>query len=393
MTTFLKDFKIPLILIAEIIICLALSDEISMSIRSLFYAISLSMKEILLFVLPFIIFSFLMYSIGSLKNGAFSYIALVFSLIVASNFIATMLGGSLGMLTIETLGLVAPVVTTSDGLTAAWKLRLDPLVSNDIAMVLGLVSGLIVSLAKNRSGQRFARIAHDFSMIFLKQCFIPVLPIFILGFIFKLESDGVLESVFTHYLPIAGIVVIAAVAYLLLILWYACDFKWHAVKRCVKNLSPAMLTGFTTMSSASTMPLILTAVEKNTSDDSTPGVVPISVNAHLVGDCFSMSMQAIAILVSFGMGQPDINTFLLFAVFFVIARFAVAGVPGGGVLMTLPVFQSYLGFSGEMLSLITALYILFDPLMTPINALGHGTFAQLFEKLYRKRRTPKTIKS
>jgi Na+/H+-dicarboxylate symporter len=144
------------------------------------------------------------------------------------------------------------------------------------------------------------------------------------------------------------------------------------------------LTGFTTMSSASTMPLVIDAVEKNTTEPFTPGVVPVSINTHLVGDCFSMSIQAIAILISFGYDLPSLPDFLLFAVFFVIARFAVAGVPGGGVLMTLPVFEKYLGFSGEMLSLITALYILFDPLITPVNVLGHGTFAQLFEKLYKK---------
>ena len=384
MNTFLKDFKIPLILMGEIIICLTLSDYIPVTIREIFYAVSLSLKEGLLFMLPFVIFSFLIQSIGTLKTGAFSYVALVFSLMALSNFAATFLGGSIGILTIESLGLVAPVLAQSENLQAAWQLKLTPLITNDIAMIIGLCFGIFISLTKFENGKRFAMRAHEASLLFLKRLFVPILPLFILGFIFKLESDGLLISVIQHYLPIALFVVFIAVSYLLLVLFYACDFRPSKVKSCLKNLIPAMITGFTTMSSASTLPFILTAVTKNTKNESTPGVIPISINAHRVGDCFSMSLQAIAILVSFGYGLPDYSTFLLFAVFFTMARFAVAGVAGGGVLVTLPVFEQYLGFSGEMLSLMTALYILFDPLITPINAIGHGTFAQLFEKLYAK---------
>ena len=384
MSTFLKDFKIPLILIAEIILCLTLSDAIPLEIRGVFYALSLSLKEILLYVLPFIIFSFLLYSVGTLKKGALSYIILVFSMIAASNFIATLMGGGFAMLTIERFGLVAPSIQSTDDLRAAWTFILHPIISNDIAMILGLIAGLLTSVLSFSKGQTFANRCHDVSMLFLKKAFVPVLPLFILGFIFKLESDGILVSVVKHYLPIAALVILLSVTYLLTVLFFACDFSFKKWKSCLRNLVPAMLTGFTTMSSASTLPLILTAVEKNTQDDSTPGVIPVSVNAHLVGDCFSMSVQSIAILISFGFMVPDFMTFAAFAFFFMVARFAVAGVPGGGVLITLPVFETYLGFSGEMLSLITALYILFDPLITPINVIGHGTFAQLFEKLYRK---------
>jgi Na+/H+-dicarboxylate symporter len=211
-----------------------------------------------------------------------------------------------------------------------------------------------------------------------------VLPLFILGFILKMQHDGLLTSVLKHYLPIAILIILVSVPYILTLFALALGFNKAKWVQGLKNLVPGMLTGFTTMSSASTMPLVIDAVEKNTTEPFTPGVVPVSINTHLEGDCFSMSIQAIAILISFGYDLPSLPDLLLFAVFFVIARFAVACVPGGGVLMTLPVFEKYLGFSGEMLSLITALYILFDPLITPVNVLGHGTFAQLFEKLYIK---------
>jgi len=46
----------------------------------------------------------------------------------------------------------------------------------------------------------------------------------------------------------------------------------------------------------------------------------------------------------------------------------------------LPILESYLGFNADMLSLITALYILFDPAITCANVLGNGAFAKLIDK-------------
>ncbi|NCP61953.1 MAG: dicarboxylate/amino acid:cation symporter [Alphaproteobacteria bacterium] len=384
MRKFLSDFKMPLILITEIIVCLLFGDFIPLSLKSGLYAVSLTLKEILLFVLPFVIFSFLLNSIGILKKGAFSFVALAFSMVVISNFTATVFGGFLGIFTLGSLGFIEKITLSQDVLKPLWHFDLPQLISNDTALFSGLAAGVVLSLTGHQKSQEVAQKLYKASFFFLKRCFIPVLPLFILGFILKMQHDGLLISVLQHYLPIAILIIFVSVSYILTLFAVALGFDRTRWVQGVKNLVPGMLTGFTTMSSASTMPLVIDAVEKNTTEPFATGVVPVSINTHLVGDCFSMSIQAVAILISFGYDLPSLTDFLLFAVFFVIARFAVAGVPGGGVLMTLPVFEKYLGFSGEMLSLITALYILFDPLITPVNVLGHGTFAQLFEKLYKK---------
>ena len=67
--------------------------------------------------------------------------------------------------------------------------------------------------------------------------------------------------------------------------------------------------------------------------------------------------------------------YLIFASYFVLAKFSVAAVPGGGILVMLPILESYLGFDSGMLSLITALYILFDPIITCANVFGNGAFS------------------
>ena len=47
----------------------------------------------------------------------------------------------------------------------------------------------------------------------------------------------------------------------------------------------------------------------------------------------------------------------------------------------LPILHSYLGFNTEMMSLITALYILFDPMITCVNILGNGAFAKIIDQI------------
>ena len=46
----------------------------------------------------------------------------------------------------------------------------------------------------------------------------------------------------------------------------------------------------------------------------------------------------------------------------------------------LPFLEQYLGLHGAMLSMITALYIVCDPIITWVNVLGNGAFAMLIDR-------------
>ena len=84
---------------------------------------------------------------------------------------------------------------------------------------------------------------------------------------------------------------------------------------------------------------------------------------------------------SYGVAEPSLYSYLVFMSYFVLAKFSVAAVPGGGILVMLPILESCLGFNAQMLSLMTALYVLFDPFITCANVLGNGAFAKLIDKL------------
>ena len=82
--------------------------------------------------------------------------------------------------------------------------------------------------------------------------------------------------------------------------------------------------------------------------------------------------------------MPSIGQYSTFVMYFVLARFGVAAIPGGGILVIWPVLSNQLGFNTEMLSLIHALYIMFDCILTTISVMGNGAFALLFCRIYNK---------
>lgn len=191
-----------------------------------------------------------------------------------------------------------------------------------------------------------------------------------------------MTTIIQDYSVILLIIICAQIFYIGLSYYAANQFHLRRALECIKNMMPAALTGFSTMSSAAAMPLTIQAVSKNTRNPTLAQcAIPLTVNIHMLGDCFSVPIFAFAILKSFGMGAPDFAHYFVFAAYFVIAKFSAAGVPGGLTIVLFPVLEGCLGFSPEMLSMIMALNLLFDSELTAANILGNGAFALWMNKL------------
>jgi Na+/H+-dicarboxylate symporter len=282
----------------------------------------------------------------------------------------------------QDIQLVQNAVSTEQ-LSPAFEISLKNLVSNDAALLSGVILGLIACFLNEAITQKIVRFLEIITKYYFK-VLTPIMPFFIIGTALKLQHDGVLVQIFERYLPI--LLMFVASAYCVVLLQYLAlaGFNLPKAMTYLKNVFPATITAFGSMSSASALPLSIKAAEKNSEQKNNAGViVPSTVNIHLVGDCFFIPMVAIAVLASFNIGIPSVFDYVIFAVHFVLAKFAVAAVPGGGILVMLPILQQYLGFSPEMLALITALYVLFDPLITACNVGGNGAFAILFDKITR----------
>jgi len=63
---------------------------------------------------------------------------------------------------------------------------------------------------------------------------------------------------------------------------------------------------------------------------------------------------------------------------------AVAGIPGGGIIVMIPILKTILGFDDTMISIITTLYFLQDGLGTAGNVMGDGALMIIINKILKR---------
>lgn len=382
----IKIFAMPLMFLACVCFSIIFGAYIPYDLKSLFYSISLAIKEFLIFSLPFIIFSLVFNSIRRLGTNALKFIAIIIPLICFSNFLNTMLSyaSSLFFIWLGTMKTVANIHQGSSSLIPMFSISIPKIISNESALVFGGIFGLMSGFFKNDFFQKMSDVFSRSQKYFFK-ILPPVMPLFIIGTTIKLQHDEMLSVICKNYLPILLTFMISAYGIVLIqfILLSSLNFKRFILY--IQNILPAVITGFGSMSSAAALPLSIDAAEKNSFNKENAGIiVPATVNVHLIGDCFFIPMISIAVMISFGFEAPSFSDYLIFAFYFMLAKFAVAAVPGGGILVMLPILQKYLGFNSDMLGLITAVYILFDPVITACNVAGNGSLAIIFDRILNK---------
>lgn len=373
--------KMPFILLGVIILIALLNPYIPLSAQSFFYALGLSIKSIIMFLLPLVIFGLLFKTSAQLAKSATKIILFLLVAICCSNFLSTMISYNIGMV-VHSFDLSIAIPQDTLGLQPAWKFSLPLWISNATAMFAGLVLGVGVSLFKWKAIEKFSLFLEKGVNGILKG-FIFAMPVFIAGFAMKLIHDGVIVQIVKDYALIFALVALAMFGYIVLIYLMGNRFHMNSFVTSIKNMLPAAVTGFGSMSSAAAMPLTIVGAEKNSKyPHIARAVIPATVNIHLIGDCFAIPLFAFAVMKNFGLDQPEFGAYLTFAFYFVMAKFSVAAIPGGGIIVMLPILENCLGFNAEMMSLITALYILFDPVITCANVFGNGGFSMVFSKVF-----------
>lgn len=273
-----------------------------------------------------------------------------------------------------------PFPAEGSELQPAWIFTLPPLFANNYAMFAGLLLGILLGrFLPSKASTLSAHI--DRAISYLLKAFLYAIPFFISGFFIKMAHDQMIGYILQNYGKIFALTACSLALYIFFLYYLAVRKTNLTPLQSLKNMLPAALAGFGSMSSAAAMPLTLLGVEKNSKHpDLARSIIPATVNVHLIGDCFAIPIFAFAVLKSFGVEEPTFLGYLIFACYFVLAKFSVAAVPGGGILVMLPILEHYLHFDPTMLSLITALYILFDPIITCANILGNGAFAMNLSK-------------
>jgi len=380
--------SLPVQLIIAIIAALFLSDILNLETIRFFFSLSCALKDILMGVLPLVIFSYILAAILSMEQRAPLLILSILGLVTASNAFTVLVSYGIGvsLLPLLTLGNTSGLSGIEETVTPLFSLPIPEILAPDKSLLLGIAVGLIFSFIKVPAITTLAQDMRHYVTVFLQKAFIPLLPIYVFGFILKMDYEDTLMILIKSSGHIFGLVWFLILAYITILYFIVSRFRLSRFLEITRNMLPAGITGFSTMSSAATMPVTLAATEKNMGDEQFADlVIPTTVNIHLMGDALAIPILALAVLGLSGMPLPTFENYLLFVVYFCLAKFSVAGIPGGGVIVMLPIMQKYLGLTPEMASLLTTIYIIQDPIFTGANVMGNGAFALLVRKITRRK--------
>ncbi len=356
-------------------------------------ATSLMMKELILAVIPLIIFSCSYQCMYKLNQYGLLLLALMIFMIMASNFISSWIGFSLANVFVNFVK-IPDLKSNLSGLEPAWALGLPKLIGNEVALVTGLALGLLSRVFNQTFARQMNTACLRLSGGLMNYCLLPILPLFMSGFIIKMVHDGLFGVILRQCGVFALVLVSTYVVYLFMGYLLVAKGQLKQAKFYIKNILGAGWIGLSTMSSLAALPLTLKGSEENTKHkDVVGGVLPISTNVHLIGDSIAIPFTALLMMASFAGAWPTLAEYSYFAVLLVLAKFSVAAVPGGGILVILPILQSVFGFTAEMSALITLIYILLDPLITATNIMGNGLFVIVVDKVWSKihRGSPSTL--
>jgi len=374
-------YTFAILLVATMIF--VFGDIIPTDIKILSYTLSLLIKDVLVSAIPFLIIIYIANSIISISNRAFIFIIIILGSVLLSSilavsfsyFFAHLFVLNSGILIIEKSASIQELTTFFD----TFSIKLIP---TELAIAIGFALGLLVRYFNHESSIQKLSKAKSKIDHFLKNFFIPILPIFIAGFIFKIEFEGTFDLILNSYSTIFKYFILSQLSYLFIIILLFSGFSPAKVFLSIKNIIPAAFTGFSTMSSAATMPVSIIAAEKNTQNPTISRIIiPTTANIHLAGTSVGMNILIIGTMLTNGFDFPEFNQYLIFAVFFSLAQFGAIAVPGGFVFTTLPILQTYLGFTPEMAALIASLSIIFDPVDTSMNVSINVMFVSYFAKI------------
>lgn len=376
--------SLPVQLVICVIAAYFAADFATVTHASYAYSLSCVLKDFLMMLLPFVIISYMGSAILSLEQKAPLLIIAVLTLVCLSNMFATFVsyGVSLAALPFLTQGKMIQLSGAQETINTLFSFPFPVLLEPKWAMIVGSVYGLTLSIRPYEPGRQIIFKLRNLVTAILQKSFIPLLPVYVFGFVLKMQMEGSLSILFQSGGQIIALMISLILVYIGLMYAIAANFIPSRFVMYIRNMFPAVFTGFTTMSSAATMPVTLDSTEKNMNDKSYAQlVIPATVNIHLVGDALGIPLLGLATLQLSGLPMPDVQSFAIFAGFFCVAKFSTAGIPGGGILVLLPTLQSHLGLTEEMLGFVTTLYILQDSIFTGSNVAGNGAFALLSRKL------------
>lgn len=361
-----------------------ISPYLDTSVHRGFYTTSLFIKDMLMFVLPLMIAVFVSSSLASFKAKAPLLIVSLLLFEFVSNASSVIYAYLVGLVSLDHLqGIAKPEAAQSFEPFFSIGFLRPKFWSGDKGMFLGVVVGLLtVFWPKAPWYDGLIRLRESINQIFARWIS-KLAPLFLVGFMSNMYVSGLGDLFNASYVMSFGIATSALVVYVMFLYFVAAGFRSAQAFTFMRNAFPSFVMALSTMCSITTMPYTIACAEKSLRDPSLAKmIIPATTNIQQIGDCLLNAFFCIILLKTFHMPIPDFQSWLIFVGVFATARFATAGVLGGAIFVMMPIYEKYLGFTPDMLAIIFALNVLFDPVVTVGNVYANGALCLVFERFW-----------
>lgn len=348
-----------------------------------FYTLALGLKNLILWVIPLIIFFLISSALISFKGRALAFVLLLGIFEACSNFSCLIYANFAGAIAHEFIPLLEKAGTHKmDALHPLWRFP-EPLYSPSYAVMMGVAMGLLAVFPGFTGLRVFLLKGKEKADWILQNVFPKLIIPFLLGFLSFLYASGHLISLLSSCSVMVPFLLLFLGVYLSF-LYYLSGGSWAQAFKHFSHLCPAGVLALSSGCSISSMPWTIEGTQKNLSNpDLAKAIIPATTNIQQVGDCITNGFLAYILHCQFMGYPPSLVAWLSFSVVFTLARFATSAVMGGAIFIMLPIYEAYLQFTPTMLSLILALNIILDPLVTSSNVMANGALCRVFERQWR----------
>ncbi|MFA6037360.1 MAG: cation:dicarboxylase symporter family transporter [Legionellales bacterium] len=352
------------------------------AIRS-FTTISMLFETFIKFLIPLIIFFFIAEGLAQLQKKSNKIVSLIIILAFVSTVLAGLMAIVVGLEIIPLFTFSTVEISQNLQFPAYFKLPLVPVMDILSALLLAFIIGIGVQYTHGQAIQLLILEGQNILQLLLKNIVIPILPLYILSIFVNFSASGIIVNTFTSYIGVLSLAIVLQITWLIILYTAAGIISKQNPFTLLRNMLPAYMTAFGTMSSVATIPVSIRSNKKNKVHESVVNVtVPLCATIHLCGSIITILTCSLAVLhLVPGLVQPDLTQLLLTLLLLSFVMIAAPGVPGGGVMASLGVLTLMFGFNEDAIGLMIALYMTQDSFGTAANVTGDGAISVIVDKL------------
>jgi Na+/H+-dicarboxylate symporter len=349
-----------------------------------FNTISMLFETFIKFLIPFIILFFVATGLAQLQQRGNKIVTAILLLAFFSTIFAGLMAVLASELVFPLFNFIPTEIADSAKFPPFFKLPLVPIMDVTAALLLAFIIGIGVQYVHGQTTEKVMQDGEHILQLLLKSVVIPLLPIYIASIFVNFSASGIIVSTFTGYIGVLVLVVILQMIWLLILYTAAGIVSGKNPLHLLRNMLPAYVTAFGTMSSVSTIPVSIKANKSNQVHESIVNVtVPLCATIHLSGSIITVLTCSLAVLhLVPGLAQPDLMQILLTVLLLSLVMIAAPGVPGGGVMASLGILTLMFGFNEDAIGLMIALYMTQDSFGTATNVTGDGAISVMVDKWY-----------